>query len=77
MTAKVSELREAREKLEAKQKELAAIFDEAKDGDELNFSKVESIEGGPHAVADEVKRRNQELDELDHLILKLEYFAGR
>lgn len=64
MTAQLSELREAREKLEAKQDELAAIFDEARDGEELNFSKVESIEGGPQAVADEVKRRNEELNEL-------------
>lgn len=61
----MTQLREANEKLAAKQAELAAIFEEAKnESGEMDLRLVKSIEGGTQAVADEIKRRNTELDEL-------------
>jgi HK97 family phage major capsid protein len=49
-------------KIEAKQKELAVIFDEA--GPEIDLSKVKSIAGDTHAKAEEIRKRNDELTDL-------------
>ena len=56
---------EQREELNAKRKQLRDIFEESKNDDnQYDFSKVKTVEGGAQAVADEVKRRNTEIDDL-------------
>jgi HK97 family phage major capsid protein len=51
-----------REELAAKRKEMSAIFAEA--GDDLDLSKVKSLEGDTHAKADAIRTRNKELEAL-------------
>jgi HK97 family phage major capsid protein len=55
-------LKEAQEKLEAKRKSLASIFDEA--GPEVDFTKVKSVKGNPFEIAAEVRKLNDELTDL-------------
>ncbi len=60
-------LKEAREKLGAKQDELGKVFAEAKSGDQYDFSKVTCLGAdvkGSIAVAEKVKAMNAECDEL-------------
>ncbi|WP_432769799.1 phage major capsid protein [Sphingopyxis sp.] len=59
-------LKEAREKLGAKQDELGKVFEEAKSDDGLDFNKVTCLGEvkGSRAVADHVKAANAELNEL-------------
>ena len=55
-------LKEAKEKLEAKRKTLATIFDEA--GPDMDFAKVKSVKGNPFEIAGEVRKLNDELTDL-------------
>lgn len=55
-------LKEAEGRLEAKQKELAAIFAEA--GPDLDMSKVKSVDGDSRAKVEHIRKLNAELDEL-------------
>jgi HK97 family phage major capsid protein len=60
-----------REELNAKRKALHEIFEEA--GEDLDLTKVKSIDGDTHAKAAEIKRRNVELtalgEEIDDLVV--------
>ncbi|MGH9361968.1 MAG: phage major capsid protein, partial [Thermoanaerobaculia bacterium] len=49
-------------KIEAKQKDLAGIFDEA--GPEMDLTQVKSISGDTMAKAEEIRKRNDELTDL-------------
>ncbi len=66
MSVKNLTLKEAREKLGAKQEELGKVFEEAKSGDQYDFSKVKCLGEGVTgvAVAEKVAAMNAELDEL-------------
>ncbi|MFF5988145.1 phage major capsid protein [Prauserella flavalba] len=55
-------LREAENRLAAKQKELADIFAEA--GPEIDMTKVKSISGDAQAKVDHIRKVNDELDDL-------------
>jgi len=59
------ELIEKRQELEAKQKKLNDIFEEAKAGrKELDLSKVTSIKGTTQEIVEEIRKMNEELDDL-------------
>lgn len=67
MTVKSLTLKEAREKLGAKQDELGKVFAEAKTDDGYDFNKVTCLGGevkGSIAVAEKVKAMNDEANEL-------------
>lgn len=55
-------LKEAQEHIDAKAKELAAIFEEA--GPELDMSKVKSIDGGSEGAVARIRELNEELADL-------------
>lgn len=59
-------LTEAEGKLQAKQKELADIFAEARTGDDgtIDLSKVRAFNGDQHAAADKIRQLNDELTDL-------------
>jgi HK97 family phage major capsid protein len=62
----VDTLKQLIEKLDAKQKELAAIFAEA--GPDIDLSKITSITGDNAAKATEIKRRNDEMADIGRQI---------
>lgn len=73
----MSELKEKREKLEQRRKELNQVFEEAKTDDgQLDFTKVESlgsdVKGDSIAVATKVREKNNEMTELQQAIEALE-----
>ncbi len=55
-------LKEAKERLEAKRKSLATVFDEA--GPDMDFTKVKSVSGNPFEIAAAVREMNTELTDL-------------
>ncbi|MFX9135224.1 hypothetical protein ABTN61_19520, partial [Acinetobacter baumannii] len=60
-------LKQAREKMQAKQDELGKVFEEAKTADGYDFNKVTVLGAdvkGSIAVAEKVKQMNDELNEL-------------
>lgn len=63
-----------REELATKRKALADVFAEA--GDDLDFTRVKSIDGDTAAKAAEIRRRNTELTELGKEVSDLAELAG-
>jgi len=64
-SVKFPALQEAEAKKSAKQKELAAIFDEAKgDTDVIDLKRVKSIKGTTHDIAAHIRQLNDELTDL-------------
>lgn len=63
-------LKEAREKLETKRKELHTVFAEA--GEELDFTKVKSVKGTSREIAAHVRSLNDELTDLGKEVEDLE-----
>lgn len=55
-------LEELNDKIEAKQKDLSTIFDEA--GPEIDLTQVKSLSGDTMAKVEEIRKRNSELDDL-------------
>lgn len=55
-------LKEAEDRLAAKQKELADIFAEA--GEDMNMDSIKSIDGDSQAKVDHIRKMNEELDDL-------------
>jgi len=70
----MTKLDEKRTELEAKQKALHDIFAEA--GDEMDLSKVKSIEGDSRAKAAEIRRLNDELSEIGKEVEELQAVAA-
>ncbi|MEV0085254.1 phage major capsid protein [Saccharopolyspora sp. NPDC050642] len=66
-------LKEAEDRLSAKQSELAKIFAEA--GDDLNMDNVKSIDGDTAAKVDHIRKLNAELDELGQKAADLQMVA--
>lgn len=66
MTVKFPALKDAEGKLEAKRSELAAIFAEARTGDDgtIDLSRVERFGGDQNAAAETIRALNDELTEL-------------
>ncbi|SDZ55222.1 phage major capsid protein, HK97 family [Saccharopolyspora shandongensis] len=66
-------LKEAEDRLSAKQSELAKIFAEA--GDDLNMDNVKSLGGDTAAKVDHIRKLNAELDELGQKAADLQMVA--
>lgn len=69
-TATFPALKEAREKLDAKRKELHTIFAEA--GDTIDFTKVKSVKGTTREIAAHVRQLNDEMTDLSKEVSDLE-----
>lgn len=69
-TATFPALKEAREKLDTKRKELHTIFEEA--GKELDFAKVKSVKGTTREIAAHVRGLNDELTDISKEVDDLE-----
>lgn len=67
-------LKEARERLEARQDDLHKIFDEA--GPELDMSKVKSVDGDSAAKAARIRELDKEINDLTDKVGELEATAG-
>lgn len=64
-TVSMPALDELQGKIEAKQKQLGQIFDEANDGNGgIDLARVKSIGGDTHAKAEEIRKLNDELEDL-------------